>query len=226
MSLDHTCIYCQGSLYHLSDGRVKCSTCKKKYSQKRVKKITTLIACFSQNYNASQSAKKLNINYITVHKHYQQFRSLAAQHCEARYQEHRNNVSEYEEYNYLERSKRHRPESVFDAHNFLTFDYGGQVYNILMPSLQQYKEQFIEDQLESLYYKEFSKFMRQSKIIKISARHNTITAFWDYFESFITQYKGVSDSYFAYYLKEAEFKFNHQIDAQQSILKTLYFKEF
>lgn len=225
-SIQNHCIYCQGSLYHLSDGRVKCITCKKKYSIKRVEKILKLIESFCSDENASESAKRHRINYSTVLTHYQKFRSLAAQHCEHEYTLHRDQISEYEEYIYLERSKRNNPESIFDAHNFLTFDYGGAVYNLLMPSLIQYKEQFLNDQLESVYYKEFSKFMRQHKIIKISKRYNTITKFWDYFESFITQYKGISREYFDYYLKEAEFKFNHTREDQERFLTRLYFKEF
>ncbi|MDD2838965.1 MAG: transposase, partial [Sulfuricurvum sp.] len=94
---------------------------------------------------------------------------------------------------------------------------------ILMPSLNKYKHQFLADNLEDLYYKEFSKFMRTSKIIKVSERYNTITRFWNFFESFIIPYKGVSNEFFPYYLKEAEFKFNFSYTVREKILTTLYF---
>jgi transposase-like protein len=82
----------------------------------------------------------------------------------------------------------------------------------------------LEDNLEGVYNKEFSKFMRTSKIIKISEHDNAITRFWHYFEQFITTFKGVSNEHFPYYLKEAEFKFNTPIEGRSKILERLYFK--
>jgi transposase-like protein len=93
-----------------------------------------------------------------------------------------------------------------------------------MPSLGMYKQQFLEDNLEEVYTKEFSKFMRASKIIKISEHDNAITKFWHYFEQFITAFKGVSYEHFPYYLKEAEFKFNTPTHLRSEILKQLYFR--
>jgi transposase-like protein len=132
--------------------------------------------------------------------------------------------SQYEEYLYIEKSKRRDKTAIFDSHNFLTFSYGERVYTLLMPSLGMFKQQFLEDNLEGVYNKEFSKFMRTSKIIKISEHDNAITRFWHYFEQFITTFKGVSNEHFPYYLKEAEFKFNTPIEGRSKILERLYFK--
>lgn len=218
------CIYCHNILYKLNDGMVKCSACKKKYSPLRVQQILSVIKLFCSDESALTASKTLRLSYATVLKRYQKFRHLIAEYCETQYHLNRTGESQYEEYLYLEKSKRHNKKAIFDSHNFLTFEYGNNVYTLLMSSLSHYKQQFLEDNLEDIYYKEFSKFMRTSKIIKISEHDNSISRFWHYFETFITTYKGISDEFFPYYLKEAEFKFNTPIHHRCEILEQLYFR--
>ena len=203
---------------------VKCSVCKKKYSPERVNQIITLMDHFCKDENALTASKILHLSYATVLKYYQKFRHLAAEYCEEQYHLHRTRESQYEEYLYIEKSKRHNKKAIFDSHNFLTFAYGEHVYTILMPSLGAYKQQFLEDNLEEVYTKEFSKFMRSSRIIKISEHDNAITRFWHYFETFIRSFKGVSSEFFPYYLKEAEFKFNTPMTKRREVLERFYFK--
>jgi len=203
---------------------VKCSVCKKKYSPARINQIITLMDHFCKDENALTASKALHLSYATVLKYYQKFRHLAAEYCEKQYHLHRTSESQYEEYLYIEKSKRHNKKAIFDSHNFLTFAYGEHVYTILMPSLGAYKQQFLEDNLEEVYTKEFSKFMRSSRIIKISEHDNAITRFWHYFENFIMSFKGVSSEFFPYYLKEAEFKFNTPIMKRREVLEQFYFK--
>lgn len=217
------CLYCASPLYYLKEGYVKCSVCKKKYSPQRIRQIKTLIKAFSDDENALSASKSLNLSYGSVLKYYQKFRHLCAEYCEEQYHLHRSPDSQYEEYLYIEKSKRHDKTAIFDSHNFLTFSYGERVYTLLMPSLGMFKQQFIEDNLENVYHKEFSKFMRTSKIIKISEHDNAITKFWHYFEHSITAFKGVSKEHFPYYLKEVEFKFNTPLEERSTILEQLYF---
>ncbi|MDD2949908.1 MAG: transposase [Sulfuricurvum sp.] len=190
----------------------------------RINQIKTLIQFFCNDENALEASRSLNLTYVTVSKYYQKFRHICAEYCEDHYHLHRTQESQYEEYLYIEKSKRRDKTAIFDSHNFLTFSYGERVYTLLMPSLNMYKQQFLEDNLEGVYYKEFSKFMRMSKIIKISEHDNAITKFWHYFEQFITTFKGVSKEHFPYYLKEAEFKFNTPIKERVAILEDLYFR--
>ncbi|UFS62488.1 hypothetical protein LOH54_12695 [Sulfurimonas sp. HSL-3221] len=225
MSTLQHCPYCQGSIYRLGDGRYKCGRCRRKVSPARVAKIRTLIASFSRDENASVSAEALGLSYVSVHRYFGQFRQLCARICEDEYETRRHLSCEYEEYFYLERAKKRRKNAVFDAHNFLTFDYEGHLYTIVMPSLQQFRNQFIEDDLESVYAEEFARFRRQSRLIKISSRHNNIVRFWEYFEENILRYRGVCDESFPLYLKEMEFKFNHPVSERERLLIDYYFKE-
>jgi len=224
MAAKNLCIYCSSPLYHLRGGDVKCSKCKKKYSSSRIEKIKTLIEYFCNDHNALTASKSLNLTYVTVLKYYQYFRYLIAEYCEAQYHLRNTQESQYEEYLYIEKSKRRDKTAIFDAHNFLTFGHRDKVYTLLMPSLGKYKQQFLEDNLEEVYFKEFSKFMRTSKIIRISEHDNSIEKFWHYFEQFITPFKGVSNDHFPYYLKEAEFKFNTPPKEREKILEQLYFR--
>lgn len=224
MNATSHCIYCHHRLYHLSDGMVKCSVCKKKYSPSRIAQIQAILQAFCHDENALIASKSLGLSYTTALNYYQKFRHLCAQYCEEHYHLHRTSDTQYEEYLYIEKSKRHDKTAIFDSHNFLTFGYGDHVYTLLMPSLGLFKQQFVADNLEEIYFKEFSKFMRTSKIIKISEHDNVIERFWHYFEEFITTFKGVSNEHFPYYLKEAEFKFNTPIEKRSKILEKLYFR--
>jgi transposase-like protein len=220
----HTCLSCDAPLYRLSDGMLKCSRCRKKRSPERINRILTLMGCFLAGESARQAAGRLGIAYSTVHGHYATFRQLCARICEDEYEARRDRPCEYEEYFYLERSKRRRAHAVFDAQNFLTFDYEGHIYTIVMPSLQQYRRQFIADDLSGVYESEFNRFRRKSRLIRISSRHNNIVRFWDFFEKSIVRYKGVGDETFPLYLKEMEFRFNHPDETARTLLEHYYFR--
>ncbi|MFA6190824.1 MAG: transposase [Sulfurimonas sp.] len=215
------CIYCNHEkLYELKSGQLKCAKCKKKFSAKRTETDSALIACFCENLTIHQASKKLSINYVTVKNRYKLFRQLIANFLEDAYKD--KTVVEYDEYIYLEKSKKKIKENIFDAQNFLTFHYDDKIYNLLMQNLSRYKNQFLDDGMEKVYFKEFSKFMMFNKISKTQKRENLITQFWLFFEKSILKYRGVSGENFFYYLKEIEFKFNYEESLQEKILINLY----
>lgn len=216
------CIYCQhAKLYELKSGQMKCAKCKKKFSLKKIQTDQELIECFCENLTVNEASKKLSINYITVKKRYELFRQLIANYLEDEYKD--KEVIEYDEYIYLEKSKKRVKENIFDAQNFLSFHYEDKVYNLLMPNLNKYKNQFLDDGSDKVYFKEFSKFMMFNKISKTKKRENLITQFWLFFEDAILKYKGINHENFFYYLKEIEFKFNYEKEMQVKILKELLF---
>ncbi|EDZ61669.1 putative transposase [Sulfurimonas gotlandica GD1] len=215
------CIYCNNKkLYELKSGQLKCSACKKKFSPKKIQRDLALIDSFVQNFSANQTSKKLDINYITVKKRFDLFRALLANYLEKEYQN--KTVLEYDEYIYLEHSKKKVKENIFDAQNFLTFHYENKIYNLLMPNLKRYKSEFLDSGAQEAHFKEFSKFMMLNKISKTQKRENLITKFWNYFEDSILKYNGINDENFFYYLKEIEFKFNYSYKEQKEILNSLY----
>lgn len=219
------CLYCKNYVYTLSDGRVKCSTCHKKLSREKINKTMLLIQSYINNESALSVSKRTHLSYSSVQKYYEVLRSLSASICEYEYENLRTGTCEYEEYYYLENSKKLKREAIFDAQNFLTFDYDKHIYTILMPSLQKYKNQFLEDSVEGGYIDEFKKFKRNSRIIKVDKHLNNIVSFWEYFEKNILKYKGIKNDSFIYFLKESEFKYNHTKDEAIELLIKQYFKE-
>jgi hypothetical protein len=216
-----TCIYCGNKrLYTLKTKQLKCSACKRKFSLEKYEKDLKTIDYFTKGFSANRCAKELELSYISVKNRYEFFRKLIINFLEQEYQN--KNALEYDEYFYLPKSKKKIKENIFDTQNFITFLYEDKVYNILMPELSRYKSQFIEDGLDEMYFKEFSKFMMLNKISKTKRIKNNITRFWEFFELEILKYKGVNYNNFFSYLKEIEFKFNYQIDEQKMILESLY----
>jgi len=215
------CIYCKhNKLYIITSTQVKCANCKRKFSTKKIKQQKDIVECFCNNLTINQASKKLNLHYITIKKQYENIRNNISVYLENIYNN--TKVTAYEEYIYIEKSKKHLKQNIFDAKNFICFEYDNKVFNLLMPSLNRYKEQFINDGAEEIYYKEFSKFLMFNKISKNKKEQTLIHRFLYYFENEILKYKGVSDENFFYYLKEIEFKFNFTKDEQKNILKTYY----
>lgn len=216
------CPYCDSpNSYFLKTGQHKCTRCKRKFSPEKILLDQKIIEFFCEEYSANKLSKELSLNYVTIKKRYELFRSLIAKYLEDQYNKF--SSSEYDEYIYLPKSKKKVKENIFDSYNFLTFTYNEtKVYNLLMPNLHRYKSQFINDGLEEVYFKEFSKFMMFNKIAKTKRKENTITRFWNFFEDSILKYKGVDNENFFFYLKECEFRFNYTKDEAKEILLHLY----
>jgi transposase-like protein len=211
------CIYCKhNKLYTLSTTQVKCAKCKRKFSIKKIIQNQNIIQCFINNLTITQTKDKLNLNYQTIKNVYEKIRVDISIYLEKQYEQ--SKVLAYEEYVYIEKSKKNKKENIFDAKNFMCFEYNNKIFTLLMPSLSRYKEQFLNDGASDIYYKEFSKFLMFNKISKNKKEQTLIHQFLYYFEQEILKYKGVSDKNFFYYLKEIEFKFNFTKDEQEKIL--------
>jgi len=211
------CPYCHHTItYTLKTKQKKCARCLRKFSEKKILFEKNIINLFCENYTINQCVQEKKLNYTTVKNRFDEYRKYIANFLESEYQN--KTVVEYDEYIYLEQSKKKVKKNIFDAINFMTFHYENKVYNILMPNLYRYKNQFLNDEVDESYFKEFSKFMMLNKISKIQKRENIITRFWIFFEKSILKYKGIDKENFFYYLKEIEFKFNYTKEEQRNIL--------
>lgn len=217
------CPYCNHSVtYKLKTYQEKCSKCKRKFSPKKIELENRIVEYFSNNLSINETSKNLNLNYTTVQRRFIKYRKYISSFLEEQYSLYE--TIQYDEYVYLPKTKKKIKENIFEAQNFLTFCYDkNKVYNLLMPNLHRYKEQFRSDNLEEVYFKEFSHFMMFNKIAKTKNRDNPIVQFWNFFEESILQYKGVESENFFYYLKEFEFKFNYDKKEQKDILYSLIY---
>lgn len=193
------CIYCNNKkLYQLSITQVKCSYCKKKFSIEKIERKKLIKSCFENNLNASQCAKKLDLNYVTVSNEYKKIRLHIIKKLQNDFE--KSIQMGYEEYIYVEKSKR-KSNELYKAKNIITFEYSnGKVYNLLMPNLDRY---------QNLDSKELKRFLGLHKLQSTNETQNTIHRFWQYFEEQIVQYKGIHEDNFFEYLKEFEWKFNY-----------------
>jgi transposase-like protein len=201
------CIYCGSpNTYLLADKQRKCARCKHKFSPQKIEREEKLWKHFSQGYNARDTSKLTKIHFATVQKYYEKFRRNIAVHSDNEYQRNSHRVSGYDEYLYLPKSLKIE-ENIHKLQHFLTLSYDNRVYNIMMPKTKQHHFDNNDEQEHKLLLK----YLKFHKIAKLSKAQSAITEFWEYFEDFILQYKGISDARFVFYLKEAEWRFNEQI---------------
>ena len=193
------CPYCNNiKIYHLANNQKKCAKCRRKFSTKKIERRAKLFECFKNGFNATNCAKVHNMHIATVLKYFMEFRKELALMADIEFNKNSHKVTGYDEYLYLPKSLKIE-ENIDKLQHFLTLSYDNKVYNIMMPSIKKYGTN--PDKL-------LLKYLRFNTISKISTAQNTITKFWDYFEEFILQYKGVNSENFIYYLKEAEWRFN------------------
>ncbi len=198
------CIYCAHPYtYILGDQQRKCSKCKRKFSPRKIKREEKLYSLFTQGLTARETSRQTGMHFATVEKRYRQFRRDIALQSDRQYQLNSHRITGYEEYLYLPKSLK-AEKHIDKLQQFLTLSYDGKVYNLMMPTVSTRYVDSENDQENKLLLK----YLNFSKISKISKAHSTITEFWDYFESFILQYKGISNEQFVFYLKEAEWRFN------------------
>ena len=201
------CIYCKHPYtYTLGDKQQKCGKCKRKFSLRKLAREQTLLKLFTDGHNAREASKQSKMHFATVQKYYEGFRRNIALYADEAYQYNSHRVTGYDEYLYLPKSLKVQ-ENIDKLQHFLTLSYDEKVYNIMMPKAKRSLLLSDEEQDNKLLLK----YLNFNKIAKLSKAQSTITKFWDYFENFILQYKGVSDEQFIFYLKEAEWRFNTKL---------------
>lgn len=205
-----SCLYCHSKqIYRLSNQHIKCGHCKKKYSLKKINTHAKVIQAFCNNTTALQCHKELNLNYVTVQKKYAQLRTYIVHFLDIQYNQKKSYSNTYDEYIYL------KSKNIYEAQNFLTFIYESKIYNLMLPSLYKFKTYHESKD-------ELSKFLFLNKIAKLQSKTSLINDFWHFLEEFLKKYKGIEAKNFIYYLKEAEFKFNHTKEEQVEILSVVF----
>lgn len=201
------CIYCKHPYtYLLSDKQQKCSKCKRKFSPQKIARRAKLFQAFKEGKTARETSLDTKMHFATVQKYYEEFRRELALYADAQYQQNIEKVTGYDEYLYLPKSLKIE-KNIEKIQHFLTLSYENKVYNLMMP---KQKVSILYDQ-EDKDHKILLKYLTFNKIRKLSKAQSTITSFWEYFELFICKYKGVSSEQFIFYLKEAEWRFNHHL---------------
>ncbi len=170
----------------------------------KLEKKMRLRECFQSGTTATATAKREKIHIATVLKYFDTFRKELTEKLEIDFNRNSDRVDGYDEYLYIPKSLNVE-QNINKIEHFLTMSYDNRVYNIKMPSLKKYHMETPDKS------KLFLKYLRFNRVSKISTAQSTIRDFWNYFEKFIIQYKGVKSENFIYYLKEAEWRFNKRV---------------
>jgi transposase-like protein len=161
---------------------------------------------FVEGLTVRETAKRLKMHHITVQKYFDRFRKHVASLSDKNYQQHAHLVTDYDEYLYLPKSLKIEID-LDKLQHFITLSYQSRVYNLMMPTVSHYSSPDTTTQEQKLILK----YLTYHKVAKMAEARSTITRFWEYFETFILKYKGVTDAQFIYYLKEAEWRFNEKL---------------
>lgn len=219
------CPFCGSKqLYIVSKTTIKCSTCKRKYSTKKLEIDLKCIEYFSNDISAKECAESLHVNYKTVKDRYMDLRKLITLHVEEQYISQETLFTEYDEYYFLPKNKRGKVKYLFDSIGILGQVYNETVYTIILPDQFAHlrKGALINSDTNFAYLKEYSKYLNRYKIVHYKRFDSKIIRFWVFLEEKLLHFKGISRENFAFYLKEYEFKFNNEKDEQTKILWKLW----
>ena len=201
------------TFYTLANDYIKCKTCAKKYSLKKLQKDNLIIIQFCENKNALKISKELELNYKTVKDRFDIFRKKIALFLEHEYNNSIHDYNEYEEFYYIkEREKKKKKKSLSESINIMGFYSNKKVYTLLMPKIGR-RAFDIEDG--------FIQYLNWNKIHSLNSHQTNLNIFWKFLEDNLKKYKGFEEDNFFYYLKESEFKFNYTKDEQIKILRNL-----
>ena len=201
------------TFYTLANDYIKCKTCAKKYSLKKLQKDDLIIIQFCENKNALKISKELELNYKTVKDRFDIFRKKIALFLENEYNHSIKDYNEYEEFYYIkEREKKKKKKSLSESINIMGFYSNKKVYTLLMPKIGR-RAFDIEDG--------FIQYLNWNKIHSLNSHQTNLNIFWKFLEDNLKKYKGFEEDNFFYYLKESEFKFNYTKDEQIEILRNL-----
>lgn len=217
------CIFCASpKLYRVSLTQLKCPSCKHTFSEKKYHQNLKILNHFIVNSSAKKCANEMALNYITVKRIYQKIRIFLVNESEATYTEQEKSFSQYDEYYFLPNNKKKDIKYLFDAIGILGMSYGNSIYTLLLPDQFEHLKHLSQDELETNIYKEeYAKYLSWHKVAHYETFDNQLQEFWKFLEEFMLHFKGVRKLHFIYYLKEAEFKFNHTVEEQKAILYKL-----
>ena len=80
--LGRKCIFCdRNRLYRLQNNRIKCKSCNKYYSLKKLRTDMIVLYYFYLKISARKTANELDTDYQTVQSRFMQFRKKIADYC-------------------------------------------------------------------------------------------------------------------------------------------------
>ncbi len=226
--LGRKCIFCdKNRLYRLKDNRVKCKSCNKYYSLKKLRMDMIALYYFYLEISAKKSANELEVDYDTVQSRFMQFRKAITEYCNQEAKK-LNGELELDESYFGGRRKGNRGRGANNkAIAFGILERKGKVHTIivenvtaktLMEAIKSKTKKgsvFYTDGFRS--YNDLKQYGKHNVIrhdndefARDKNHINGIEGFWSFAKERFHKYHGIDKKNYPFYLKEMEFRFNHR----------------
>ncbi len=220
------CIFCANNrLYKKSETQYYCTSCHKTWSEQKYQRDIFIIDAFIHNQSILNCSQRYSLSYNTVKHVYHTIRVLILNYTQEIYTQQHGSFSQYDEYYYLPCSKQKTVQSIFDAVGILGMYYESSnwVYTLLLPDqLSTMKTLYDHESADVSEHEAYLRFLQHHKVAYVDHLEHRLNEFWSYLEEFMCHFKGIQKENFIYYLKEAEFKFNHSKENQKKIILSLW----
>ena len=236
--LGRKCIFCDKyGLYRLTDERVKCKNCKKKYSIQKLKDDMQILYYFYLEISARKTARELDFKYKSIHKKFMNFRKRIAVYCNAE-AEKLNGELEIDESYFGGKRKGQRGRGAKNKTIvFGILERKGKIYTkivenvsaeILMNEIQNKTLKgsvFYTDGWKSYasleQYGKHNIIDHDKELVNNHNHINGIEGFWSFAKERFHKYHGISKTNYPFYVKEMEFRFNHRNENVYKLLVSI-----
>ena len=239
--LGRKCVFCGKRKVCLTRrGYIKCLRCSKQKSLKKLRKELAVLLAFVEQRPAYQVATEHGLHYATVSKIFRNIRELMYHQCELEGKRLSGNI-EIDEAYFGGRRKGKRGRGAAGKSVVLgLLERQGKVYTRVVSTVSA--EQLLEiirakTRKGSVFhtdtFKSYNSLHQFGKHLKVNhdktlvnKNHNHINGiegFWSYAKHKLYNYRGVSRSNFALYLKEMEYRYNHRKENILEPIISLYF---
>lgn len=229
------CISCQKyQVSRLSDKRVFCRSCGKRYSLSRLKRELTLLWYFSLEISAHRTSKETAHSYNTVRSAFMRFRQAIAKHEQQTHAHLAGQIELDESYFGGKRKGKRGRGAAGKVAVFGMLERNGTVFAVAVSDVSASTLMDLvskHTQKGSVYhtdtFRSYRSINRYGKHLKIDhskefrsgpSHINGLEGFWSYAKERFHKYHGVSRDHFFLYLKELEFRYNER---NQNIFKLL-----
>lgn len=221
------CWFCGSyGLSRLKDKRAWCSSCRRKYSPRKLKRDLSVLYYFYLEVSARKCARELNLSYKTVAKRYAKYRKAIAAYSKQEFKKLKGTVEADETY-FGGKRKGKRGRGAFNKQAvFGVLERNGRVYTAVVNDVsaktlfEHIKKKtrkgsvFYTDDFKS--YKDLKQYgkhnrVKHSKTFGKGHHHiNGIEGFWSFAKERFHKYHGINRKNYPQYVKEMEFRFNHR----------------
>ena|SRR3990170_5185700 len=240
--LGRKCVFCgKRKVCHTSRGYIKCLSCKRQKSLKRLRRELLVLLGFVEQRPAYQVAVEYGLSYQAVSRIFREIRILLYHQCELEGRKLSGKIEIDDAYFGGKRKGKRGRGAAGKSVVLGLLEREGKVYAKVVETLTAPHLMGIirrKTRKGSVYYtdtftsynslRQFGKHLQVNHNKTLVGRRNHhhingIEGFWSYTKHKLYNYRGVSKSNFPLYLKEMEYRYNHRRENILEYIMQLYF---